>query len=77
MRDVMLAVFPQVSPVRIDHRGSVEVHAGHVLFVDRNDDDHLVLCRKLLHQIESSVRRARARSVSYQRTFCSAQKYGP
>jgi hypothetical protein len=51
LRDVHLAVFAEVTSVRVDHRGRVVVHAGHVLLVDRHDDDHAVLLRVLAHQL--------------------------
>jgi hypothetical protein len=49
---VGLAVFAEVAAVGVDHRGGVVVDAGHRLFVDRDDDHHLVLLRELLHQFD-------------------------
>ena len=51
VRDVMLAILAQILAIGIDHRGSVEVQARHLLFVDRNHDHHAVLGGDLLHQL--------------------------
>ncbi len=48
----MLAIFPQVASVGIDHGGGVEVEPGHLLLVHRNDDGHVVPGGKLLHQAD-------------------------
>ncbi|MNR90109.1 hypothetical protein D3C72_210870 [compost metagenome] len=50
MRDVLLAELAEVAAVRVDDRGSVVVDAGHLLFVDGHDDDHLVGLGQLPHQ---------------------------
>src|SRR5206468_4938171 len=50
MRNVVLAVFAEVTAVGVDDRGSVEVNAGHFHFVNGDDEDHLVLFGEFLHQ---------------------------
>src|SRR5258708_2279116 len=47
--NVVLAVFAQITAVGVNDRGGVEINAGHLDFVDRDDEDHLVLLSKLLH----------------------------
>jgi hypothetical protein len=49
MRDVVLAVFAEISAVGIDYGGGVEVDARHFDFIDGNDEDHLMFLCKLLH----------------------------
>src|SRR5579871_6086428 len=49
--DVMLAIFSEVAPVGIDYRGSVEIHARHMFFVNGNDHDHFVFGCDFLHQL--------------------------
>jgi len=49
VRDVVLAVFAEVAAVGVDHRGSVEIDAGHFDFVYGHDEDHLVFLGELLH----------------------------
>src|SRR5271170_1949043 len=51
VRDVMLAVFAEVTSIRIDDCGSIEIHSRHLLLVDRNDDRHAMFRRELLHQL--------------------------
>ena len=51
VRDVMLAIFAEIFSVGVDDGGGVEVDAGHLLFVDRDDDHHVVLLGDLLHQL--------------------------
>ena len=50
LRDVGLPILAEVLAVGVDDRGGVVVHAGHGLLVDRNDHDHAVLLRVLLHE---------------------------
>src|SRR6266481_1712749 len=49
MRNVVLAVFAQIAAVGVDDRSGVEVDAGHLDLVNRDDEDHLVLLGELLH----------------------------
>src|SRR5258708_1164151 len=53
VRNVMLAIFPQISSVGIDHRGSVEVNARHLLFINGDDNHHAMLRSNLLHEPDS------------------------
>src|SRR5882762_7346225 len=50
MRNVVLAVFAEIAAVGVDDRGGVEVDAGHLDLVDRDDEHHLMFFRELLHQ---------------------------
>src|SRR5215471_17176487 len=50
VRNVVLAVFAQIAAVGVDDCRRVEVHTGHVLFVNRNNHHHFVLRRNLLHE---------------------------
>src|SRR5580692_2011120 len=43
VRDVMLAILPEITAIGVDHGGSIEVNAGHLFFVDRNYDRHAML----------------------------------
>ena len=59
VRNVILAIFAQVGAVGIDHAGCVVVDACVFLFIDGDDDDHLVFAGVLLHQFgRRSVREA-------------------
>src|SRR5438445_272381 len=49
VRDVVLAIFSEVAAVGVDHRGRIVVDAGHLHFINRDDEYHLVLLRELLH----------------------------
>ena len=51
LRNVCLAVLAEVLSVRVDNRCSIEIHAGHVLFIERHDDYHGVLPGVVLHQL--------------------------
>src|ERR1700757_2315867 len=51
VRYVMFAVLAEVSAVGVDDRGRVEIHAWHVLFVDRNNNHHFMLRCDLLHEL--------------------------
>src|SRR5437764_14379628 len=51
VRDVVLAILPQVLAISINDCRSVEVEAGHLFFIHRNHHDHVVLGRDLLHQL--------------------------
>jgi len=46
----VLAVFAEIAAVGVDDCRGVEVDAGHLDLVDRDDEHHLVLFRELLHQ---------------------------
>ena len=73
MRDVVLAIFSEILSVRVDHGGRVEINAGHLDFVNRDDDHHAVFLRQLLHA--GTVGPSGTGSVSsYHRACCSAQK---
>src|SRR5438270_5667551 len=50
LRNVVLAIFAEILSVRIDHRSRVEIETGHLFFVNRDDNHHLVFGRDLLHQ---------------------------
>src|SRR6266700_6161743 len=58
VRQMMLAVLAEIAAVGVDDRGRVEVDPGHLLFVDRDDNHHVMLCCNLLHQL-------RGRPVGY------------
>ena len=49
MRDVVLAIFAEVFAVGVDNGGSVVVDAGHLDFVDGDDEHHLIFLGDLLH----------------------------
>src|SRR3989442_2083075 len=49
MGNVVLAVLAEVAAIGIDDRGGVEVDAGHLDFVDGDDQQHLVFLGELLH----------------------------
>src|SRR2546425_4434553 len=49
MGNVVLAVLAEVAAIGVNDRGSVEVDAGHLDFVDRHDQHHLVFLGELLH----------------------------
>src|SRR5438270_10544889 len=53
VRDVVLPVLAEIRAVGVDHGGRVVVDAGRLLFIERDDDDHVVLGRVLLHQLRS------------------------
>src|SRR6266436_4619204 len=55
VRNVVLAIFAEVAAVGVDHGGGVEVEAGHLDFVDGDDQHHLVLLRELLHLGDSGA----------------------
>src|SRR5207253_9812829 len=48
--NVIFAIFAEVRAVGVDDGGGVVVNARTILFVERNDDDHVVFLRILLHQ---------------------------
>ena len=50
MRNVVLAIFAQITSVGVDHRSGVVINAGHFDFVDGNNKNHLIFFRELLHQ---------------------------
>src|SRR5882724_13534032 len=50
VRNMVLPVLAQVSAVRVDDRRGIEIKAGHLLFVHRNDHCHAVLGGNPLHQ---------------------------
>jgi hypothetical protein len=50
MGDVVLPVFAKVRAVGVDDSGRVVIDPRTVLLVQRDDDDHLVLLRDLLHE---------------------------
>jgi len=50
--DVVLAVLAEVAAIGVDHRGAVVVHTGHLAFVHRYDDHHVVLLCELLHPLD-------------------------
>ena len=49
VRDMVLAIFSQITAVGIDHRGGIEINSRHLLFVNRNHDHHAMLRGELLH----------------------------
>src|SRR6266404_2502060 len=49
VRYVMLAILSEIAAIGVDHRRRVVVDAGHLHFVDRHHQHHLVLFCKLLH----------------------------
>ena len=51
MRNVVLAIFAEVGAVGVDDGGGVVVDARTFLFIKRDDDDHAVFLRVLLHQL--------------------------
>ena len=51
LRDMVLAVLAQVGAVGVDDGSGVVVNAGHFDFVDRDDDDHVVLLGVFAHQL--------------------------
>ena len=51
LRNMSLAVLAEELSVRVNYSRSIVVNTGHVLFVNRHDDDHVVLLRILLHQL--------------------------
>src|SRR5258708_5948902 len=50
VRNVMLAILSQISPISIDHGGSIEVNPRHLLFIDGDHNYHAMLSRNLLHE---------------------------
>src|ERR1700730_18098621 len=50
--NVVLAVFPKIASIGIDHCRAVEIHAGHLFFVDRNHDYHAMFGSELLHHAD-------------------------
>ena len=52
MRDVHFSELAQVRPIGINHRGRVVINSRQILFVDRDYDDHAMLLRKFLHQLD-------------------------
>jgi hypothetical protein len=50
MRNVMLAIFPQISSVGIKNGRGIEVKSGEFLFIHRNDNSHLMLGGEVLHE---------------------------
>jgi hypothetical protein len=55
MRNMVLAIFTQVTAIRIDHGRSIEIQTGHLFFIDGNHNRHAMLRRKLLHQFGSGA----------------------
>src|SRR5450755_2214717 len=49
VRDVMLAILAKIGAIRIDNGGRIEIEARHLLFIYRNDNDHAMFGRDLLH----------------------------
>ena len=49
VRDVMLAVFAEIAAIGVDHRGGVEINAGHLLLVNRDHNDHAMFRGEFLH----------------------------
>jgi len=47
--NVMFAIFPQESSVGVEDGGGIEVKAGKFLFVDRDNDGHLMPRGNFLH----------------------------
>ena len=59
LRDVMLAVFPQVFPIRINHRRGVVIQSGHLPLVYRNHYGHAIFLRQFLHVLDRRTVRHR------------------
>ena len=51
MRNVVLAILAEIVAVGVDHGRGVVVDAGHLFFVNRDNDHHAVLLRHFLHQL--------------------------
>ena len=49
MRNVILAILAEISPVSVNDGRGVVVNAGDLFFVDRHDNHHVVLLCRLLH----------------------------
>ena len=61
-----LAVLAEVFSIRVDNGCCVVVDAGHVLFVDRHHNDHVVFLRILLHQFRCvAVRNFLGRGIPF------------
>src|SRR5215468_5214000 len=50
MRNVMFAIFAQITSVGVDDRGSIVIDAGHLDLVNRDNENHLMFFRQFLHQ---------------------------
>src|SRR5580704_13060800 len=51
LRNVVLAVFPEIFAIRVDYCSGVEEKAGHLAFVNRNNDHHPVFLGQLFHAL--------------------------
>src|ERR1700721_2123040 len=51
VRNVVLAIFPQIAAIGIDHGGSIEIHSRHLLFVYGNNHHHAMFGGDLLHHV--------------------------
>src|ERR1043165_6398380 len=51
VRDMILSILTEVGAVGVDDGGGVVVNAGALFFIERHDDDHLVLFGVLLHEL--------------------------
>ena len=66
LRYVRLAILAEIAAIRINYRGGVVIDAGHIFFINRYNNDHVVLLRIFLHQSgRVAIRNTLGRAVPF------------